>query len=147
MDKNLYGLLSTLYRRVRKLYPDEGDKLLRELAFWEVISALRGPDEDSVMVHGEEMSTTDLKHYTTARLRAILGMSEDRSSYCCDVNSNPLSDEEIVRRNRLLDACSMHFSTHFKDAMVTLRGLGYPVPAKELDFHARKPEELGEVNK
>ena len=94
-----------------------------ELAMWNILTALRGLDEDSVL--GEKV-----KEYTTARIRGILGIDH----FVPVINRFPLSDRDIAIRDELLKACPHHFVRHFKYAMEALARLGYDVPEKELNW-------------
>jgi len=146
-EKNLYGLISKLYYRAIEKYPTPICSIHdREQALWFVITALRGPDEDLVIQteDGHYYASDDVKRLTTARIRGIIGIEKDKNLGVA-VRTTPLTDVEIALRNKLLNECSPHFASHFRTAMRILYELGYPVPPKELDFHALKPEEIKEV--
>jgi hypothetical protein len=98
---------------------------------WEILTALRGPDSDQFT----------LKNLTTARLRAIVFPNSNIGL----INKDPLTEDELKERDRLLfgdlsdeesDALGVsgHFSSHFEDAMLTAKLLGYDVPDAELNF-------------
>ncbi|MHA1881559.1 MAG: hypothetical protein ACTSUO_00745 [Candidatus Thorarchaeota archaeon] len=144
--KNLYGLISKLYYHAIEKYPTPTYSTLdRQQALWDVMTALRGPDEDLKiqLEDGHFYTSDDVKHLTTARIRAILGM-EDDGRLGLEVRPVPLTDDEIVLRNELLKKCSQHFGAHFRNAMRTLYELGYPIPEKEMNFHAHDVEEVRE---
>ena len=130
----LYGLISKLYHRARKSGEFDPDG-----AIWIVITALRGPDEDIGMDKALNIElSTELKLYSTCRLRAIFGMDTEAPAA---VNYRPLDELEIVRRNILLRKTSFHFRSHFIAAMRLLYQLGYPVPEKEMDFDTTEQKE------
>jgi len=87
---------------------------------WDVLTAIRGPDSGDY----------ELKRLTTSRVRWILGMKVN--SVGAIVNSIPLDDNDIIRRDELLTDGNHHFRNHFKWGLERLLSLGYEVPAKEL---------------
>jgi len=142
----IFGLLCKLDRRIREKYATDGDPSLRNEMTWDIISALRGPDQYEIIVDDNEIYPADeLKHLTTARVRAIVGFTRSMDTGL-NIRETPLNNDEIVFRNKLLHHAEPHFTSHFRVAMRTLHMLGYPVPVKELNFHAREPEELEEVD-
>lgn len=103
--------LTDLFMRVQIAYPDVD---MREKALWDIIIALRGPDD-----------CPRLKPFTAARIRGILGMDEGLGP---QVRSLPLRDNEIVRRDIMLFSHSEHYKEHFERAMRALYLIGYNVP-------------------
>jgi hypothetical protein len=78
----------------------------KSIYLWHITTALRGPDSDKV-VH------TPLKYYTTARIRAIVGIKADHIGFI--VNKIPLSKVEMSERDRLLlETCDKHFASHYR---------------------------------
>lgn len=93
---------------------------------WNVVTALRGPDFEAPL---------NLKLYTTARMRAILGCDETSTGAFC--RPKPLTATQIFTRNNLLithRGDSDHFRMHFRTAMRYLKTLGYDVPNAELRY-------------
>ena len=109
---------------------------------WNIVTALRGPD-----LHAEDEDVIDLKHLTTCRVRSIFldrdsvesdisGLNIQHMNAMGYINTCPLSDELIEKRNALLDDSPSHFVYHFFDALIALIRLGYSVPVKELPRQA-----------
>jgi hypothetical protein len=99
-----------------------------EMLLWDIISALRGPDDRICTSRAD-----DIKIYTTARIRGILGIEGDDQGLT--IRNLPLSDAEIKVRNEFLDEASLaHFASHFKRAMNALKAFQFDVPEGELDF-------------
>jgi len=113
--------LSELFTRTQLAFPYDPD--LREKLLWDVILALRGPDD-----------CPKLKPLTAARIRGILGMEKGLGP---TVRSLPLRDNEVTRRDLLLFRHSEHYREHFGRAMRGLHMLGYTVP-----FYERYPGRL-----
>ena len=139
--------LEELLRRARRRYPHYIHRDLRDSSLWGVLSALRGPDATIVDELEESdsenfVNTYTLKELTTARIRAILGIDTEDTGIGVIIRKEPLTDDEIVLRNRMLKKIDLHFTSHFTSAMAELKDLGYDVPEKELNFTAVETEEL-----
>jgi len=130
--------LEELLKRAKKKYPLNPDA--RNMSLWSILTALRGPDQTTLTVQknaGKVVITMDpdkLKELTTSRIRSIIGLDHNGLAVKVGIRSKPLTDEEIAHRNRLMNRFDKHFATHFIAAMKELKGLGYDVPDKELDF-------------
>ena len=107
--------LSELFTRTQLAFPYDPE--IREKLLWDVILALRGPDD-----------CPELKPFTAARIRGILGMDKGLGPM---VRSLPLRDIEVQRRDWLLSTHSEHYEEHFERAMRGLHLLGYVVPFYE----------------
>lgn len=113
---------------------------------WRVMSAIRGPDFSStgmLLLQYDQMTNEDinlLKWYTTARIRGIVFTNGHG-----DINRRPLSKDEIVLRQALLQkSCTWygnHFYYHFIDAMKALKEMQYDVPDAEMYFGFLQKEE------
>jgi len=98
-------------------------------AVWNILTALRSSDENI-----GNISPYRLKHYTTERIRAIVGCSVHwETPYL--INKHLLSEEEVITRNKYLSSVSEHFRIHFKKAINALIFLGYQVPENEKRFY------------
>ena len=80
-------------------------------ALWRILSALRGPDS------GESA----LKHITTERIRAAIGLNGDSKAGClvnpdCKTLDYKLLEDSMVQP---------HFSSHYRVAVLALKDLGY----------------------
>lgn len=95
-----------------------GGKGVDTWEIWHIVSALRGPD------HGNDR----LKELTTARIRAIVGISSKHVT----VHSYPLTIEERQERDILLSEASQHFRSHYRDACIAIRFFyGYNLQTEE----------------
>ena len=130
-EKAITKILRELLSKTREKKKETRDKNLEDTnndsALWAIVTALRGPDT---------IDDSRLKSLTTGRIRGILGLECNSVA----VTYEPLTDEEIIQRNNLLDERKTkgwiedHFAEHFKNAMRGLKTLGYDVPEKELSF-------------
>lgn len=107
-------MMRDLLKRCDGLLTAGRDKDMVDEHLWNVLSALRGPDD----------SNSDLKWVTTARVRHILGISPGLG---LAVNSTP---EPAAGIGEFL--ASMHFIHHWQAAMQSLKALGYEVTEEEL---------------
>ena len=73
---------------------------------WDILTALRGPDSGAY----------ELKKYTTARLRAVIGLNQKIKAHFADVNEIPLSASELTLRSGLTQN-PHHFIYHFDAAV------------------------------
>ena len=130
-EPTLMDDIEELVRRARKAAdsPDnismsDYSQMRAERHLWRVLGGLRGPDHIP-----DEDKYGDSKRHTTGRLRAIV------TPHCgVVVRDSPLLKDEIQRRNKLLHECDGHFRSHFLDAMLSAKELGYDVPEEELHF-------------
>ena len=102
------------------------EKSVNDMSYvWDIVTALRGPDDEN--------HYPTLKRYTTARLRAIVGMTNEGGAI---VNHEPLTTKEVNLRNSWLygNYSSEHFSYHFNNAMYAAKQLGFEVPSAEMCF-------------
>lgn len=103
---DLTEALRDLISRVEK-------RRLGNRVLWDVISALRGPDANV-------QYPNDLKRFTVARLRGIIGMHFEMIDRRCD----PLTPFEIHRRDELLESHeSAHFKLHWEKAIEAVRSV------------------------
>jgi len=94
---------------------------------WNILTALRSYDD--IIINKNTIITELFKNLTTSRLRAIIGFK----SQLFDCNPQPLTTEQIKKRNQLLYNLS-HFRTHFIAGMESAKILGFQIPDEELDF-------------
>ena len=127
-----FGWLNELMRVARE--GEISNKITGDYSLWNILTALRGPD------FGTNSENQRLKELTTARIRGILGIVEDRFY----VKSDSLTPDEIEERDDLLERSvrsplfdgpyqNTHFFSHFVLAMLALKNLGYDVPDEEKD--------------
>jgi hypothetical protein len=116
-------------RKILKEVVRELNRGNREL--WHILTALRGPDSGN----------KQLKDYTTARIRAVIGMmysgmsskNDEHEQTFASVNPAPLAGEERFERNKLLERG--HFRLHFLRAQEAIELVyGYDIFDERLPF-------------
>jgi len=80
------------------------------MGVWNIITFLRGPDVEN----------KKLKTYTTARVRAVVGMVY---RYFADVNDTPLTPHQIKARDEFLRKAPKHFYRHWLMVIDAVREL------------------------
>ncbi|MHA1881564.1 MAG: hypothetical protein ACTSUO_00770 [Candidatus Thorarchaeota archaeon] len=134
------GIIESVEILLKRVYETYSKEAKQDEALWNVLTALRGPDEITIDEKTFDISLKNqLKEFTVARIRAIIGISPNAPFW---VRHSPLHDDEILMRNKLLRKCNEHFKDHFIAAMRTLKDLGYKIPEKELNFVTTTKEEL-----
>jgi hypothetical protein len=118
MELELISVLSDVYLRVKEYHYEHQKSVALKIDdewrddqirqdFWAIVSALRGPDSDDY----------HLKWLTTARVRAVIGV--DPSSPI-DVNTEPLTTNELDERRVMLRETFRHFTDHFVMAQAVI---------------------------
>ena len=139
--RTLKCVINELTKRIEKRYNTErmGDVYtkseimdMRDGSLWKILTALRGPDF-VVNKPGYVNTTERLKELTTCRLRSIIGITWGMNTG--HIVPEPLNEEDIIKRNRLLKYAPVHFVRHFENALLEAYELGYDVPEAELDFN------------
>lgn len=130
-DRMDFGWLNELMRVARE--EEIPNQITGDYSLWNILTSLRGPDM------GVDRENQRLKELTTARIRGILGITDDRFY----VRHRILSSDEILERDELLEKAvrqhpnssyqNTHFFFHFVLAMLALKRLGYGVPDDEMD--------------
>lgn len=106
--ENLEDALLDMIRRANKLYCYPFHQEEKDITLWNLVSMLRGPDENLV---------TQVKWLTVSRLRSVVGV---RNRYL-DVNHEPLSDSQRYLRDKILKEASTHFNQHWDNAINSVR--------------------------
>jgi hypothetical protein len=100
---------------------------------WNIVSALRGPDATKFNDNFPHDIDT-LKELTTGRIRGLIGHCSNSGAV---IHSEPLTEEEIEERDKLLiafsDAYGDHFYHHFIRALIALNDFGFPISDEELN--------------
>jgi hypothetical protein len=128
MTGTVIEAIKRLIENVRRHSGLSGISRDADCIFQDIITAMRGPDSVSHnLLNASEMD--ELKDLTTARIRGIVGIEQGHGLI---VNSLPLSEIQIERRNLLLESFgSYHFAAHIKAAYSALGILGYDFPKTE----------------
>lgn len=112
-------------KSLKEIISDVIDTCDTDEQLWFILTALRGCDDELNF-----NDSSKLKHFTSGRIRNIIGITNDRGA----VVYGQLSLSEIYERNELLKQVPGHFSGHFVNALTTLFNLDYDVPEGELVF-------------
>ena len=125
MDKHVSRLaIEQLVSAIHSETKNCGVSYYRSYSYiWDIFSALRGPDEQI----GEEGRR--LKLFTTARIRGVLQIKD---SIAGTVLNRPLTLEERIERDELLEYANYHFVNHYHCAVEAIKVLyNYDLSSEE----------------
>ena len=88
----------------------------QEAYIWDIISALRGPDYEFKDIEDNRR----LKELTTARIRGVLQLE---GAIGIAVETRPLSPEDRIERDMLLQSTNNHFRSHYRYAVEAIKVL------------------------
>lgn len=114
---NIKQLLDRVVKILNTDAPNNSNEREDARAFWNILTALRGPDTDNDVI----------KHRTTCRIRGVIGMVPGNAAGAV-VRTTPQVSTEAEREDR-----NYHFNAHYRYAVdAVARIYGY-------DLYTEKP--------